>query len=374
MLGRGVLSRLHTLTQQETFTLTLYVDVDQNVQSNRNRGWQVQAEALLKDLRSHHPDDAELSAAVDQALAVLADVEPQAKTAVVVVHPGTGLAEAHQTRVRLPASAHWRRGAFLRPVVEAMDENERYGVVLTDAQRARIFTVWMGELKEHSDLISETSQRTQTTGTHQWWSQKRLQRRHDGEVALHAKRVIDALHDLVLRSPFDRLIVGGPTKAASQLVRLLPSRLHGKLVQTVTLPLTASPQDVLDKILEVQRQMERQQEVDLVRGLEAELHDGGKAVAGLDSVVDAANQGRVWKLVYAKGFRADGGECRECGAWTAHVNGSCGLCGAAVEMAAGFVDRLSQGVMEMGGNVEVVDGDAARSLQPMGSIAALLRY
>ncbi len=374
MLGRGVLSRLHTLTQQETSTLTLYVDIDQNTQSNRNLGWRVQAEALLKDLRARHPRDRRLREAAARALELLESLDPRGKTALVVVHPGAELAEVHETRVGLPASAHWRRGAFLRPVVEAMDEHERYGVVLTDAQRARLFTVWMGELTEHSDLISETSQRTRTTGTDQWWSEKRFQRRHDGEVALHAKRVIDALHDLALRAPFDRLIVGGPTKAASQLVRLLPTRLHGKLVETVNLAVTASPQEVLDRILELQQRMERQQEVALVEGLTAELHDGGKAVAGLDPVVEAANQGRVWKLVYAKGYRTDGAECRECGAWAAKANGGCAMCGAAVEAAPGFVDRLSQGVMEMGGNVEVVDGDAAQSLEPMGSIAALLRY
>ena len=52
MLGRGVLSSLHTLTQQKTYTLTLYLDIDQNKQSNRKRGVLVQAEALLKDLKS----------------------------------------------------------------------------------------------------------------------------------------------------------------------------------------------------------------------------------------------------------------------------------------------------------------------------------
>ena len=66
MLGRGVLSRLHTLTQQETFTLTLYLDIDQNKQSNRNRGYVVQAEALIKDLKARHPEDESLAAAAAQ--------------------------------------------------------------------------------------------------------------------------------------------------------------------------------------------------------------------------------------------------------------------------------------------------------------------
>ena len=39
MLGRGVLSTLYTLSQQRTYTLTLYLDIDQNKQSNRRRGY-----------------------------------------------------------------------------------------------------------------------------------------------------------------------------------------------------------------------------------------------------------------------------------------------------------------------------------------------
>jgi len=181
-----------------------------------------------------------------------------------------------------------------------MDENERYGVVLTDNKRARLFTAQMGELTEHEDLLSETSQRTRGVGPDQWRAQKRHDARHQEEVALHAKRVIDALHDLSLRAPFDRLIVAGPPQATGQLVRLLPKRLSGKLVETVSMRVSADRKEVLNKILAVQRRMEREQESKLVEGLVAELHDAGKAVAEFASVLDAVNQGRVWKLFYAR--------------------------------------------------------------------------
>ena len=54
MLGRGVLSRLHCLTQLESPTLTVYLDIDQNTMSNRNGGYIVQAEALMKDLKTRY--------------------------------------------------------------------------------------------------------------------------------------------------------------------------------------------------------------------------------------------------------------------------------------------------------------------------------
>lgn len=374
MLGRGVLSRLHCLTQQETPTLTLYLDIDQNKMSNRNRGYMVQAEALLKDLMTRHGKIGGLEQAAASAMAEVEGITMEGRSAVVVIHPETALKEVHQARVHLPASAHWRRGAFLRPVVEAMDEYECYGVVLTDSKKARIFTVHLGEVEEHDGLFSGADGRSRALGSDQMRSQKRHDRRHEEVVTNHAKRAIDALHDLSLAKPFDRLIVAGPTKAASQLVRLLPRRLRGKLVETISMAVTAPAGEVLAGILEVQMRMERQQEEALVEGLVAELYDGGKAVAGIVPVIDAANDGRVWKLVYGKDLVLHGGECRDCGILADEAAGSCPRCGADLQAVPALVDRVSQKVLEAGGDVEMVDGDGKIRLEEEGPIAALLRY
>ena len=374
MLGRGVLSRLHTLTQQETFTLTLYLDIDQNKQVNRKRGFVVQAEALLKDLKATHGPDRRLADANRRALGLVKKLRPKGSSALVVVNSSLKLAELYELGLPFAASAHWRKGAFLRPIVEAMDENERYGVVLTSTTRARIFTSYMGEITEYEDLISDTTSRSKALGTDQWRSQGKREKRHNEEVVLHAKRVIDALHDLALQGPFDRLIVAGTQKATAQLVRLLPRRLQGKLVRTITMPVTASKKDVLAGILKLQQRMEREQEALLIEGLEAELHDGGKAVAGFAPVLDAVNQGRVWKLLYDKKLKVKGGECGDCGSYTPETKGPCPYCGDKVKAAAQTLDRLSQTVLEMGGQVEVVDDSAAKRLGKHGSIAALLRY
>ncbi len=375
MLGRGVLSRLHCLTQQESPTLTLYLDIDQNKQSNRNRGYVVQAEALLKDLRARHGDDGLLARASELALAQVAELAAQGKAAVVVVHPDSKLCEIHQAHVGLATSAHWGRGAFLRPVVEAMDEHECYGVVLTDSKRARLFTVDLGSIVEHEDVASDTEQRTSSLGADQMRAQKRRDRHHDEAVASHTKKVIDALHDLSIRRPFDRLIVAGPTKAAAQLVRLLPRRLRGKLVETVSMAVTAPASEVLAGILAVQERMERRQELELVDGLQAELHEGGKAVAGLEAVLDAAADGRVWKLFYPRGLDADGSECRACGGLSQKLGGACDRCREAdLEPLQDLVDRLAQQVLDSGGKVEMVAGEASERLAALGGMAALVRY
>ena len=158
------------------------------------------------------------------------------------------------------------------------------------------------------------------------------------------------------------------------LVNCAGRSMRGKLVETVSMRVGASQKEVLSKILGVQRKMEREQESLLVEGVLAELHDGGKAVADFGSVLDAVNQGRVWKMFYSKGLQKEGGECKDCGAYSPHSVGPCVYCGGELMVLSRCVDRLSQSVIEMGGQVEVVDGPAADHLEPHGSIAALLRY
>ena len=74
MLGRGVLSRLHCLTQQESNTLTLYVDLDQGSRANRHGGFLVQAEAM----RTAELTFAELRQLILEGLAGLSPLQEQA--------------------------------------------------------------------------------------------------------------------------------------------------------------------------------------------------------------------------------------------------------------------------------------------------------
>jgi len=374
MLDKTALAKLAALSERDDLTLTGYFDIDQNDPSNRRRGFLVRAEALLRRLRSDAPEDEALARAADRALALLEETAPQGRTALVVINEGAGVAEVHPLRVRLAHGVWWKRGAHLRPLLEAMDEYERYAVVLTDKQRARIFTIYMGEITEHEDLWSPTEGRVAATARDERWSQARQQRHHDQQVAHHAKRVVEALQELALRLRFDRLIVAGPTEAAAAVARLLPKRLHGKLVETIPMAVGASPQEVLEKVRAVQERMEREHELEMIQALESELHESGKAVSGLEAVCQAVNEGRVWRLFYIKDLAADGVECSQCGAVWPGSPERCPVCGGAVEPVAQLIDRLGQLVLEQAGQVEMVAGPAAERLGRLGAIAALLRF
>ncbi len=79
-------------------------------------------------------------------------------------------------------------------------------------------------------------------------------------VHWHLKHVAEVLDKLVDQYGFDRLLLGGPVEATSELQQLLSKRLRGRVVEKLSLPIKASPAEVLEAALKVERDVERQME------------------------------------------------------------------------------------------------------------------
>ena len=140
------------------------------------------------------------------------------------------------------------------------------------------------------------------------------------------------------------------------------------------MPVIASAPQVLDAVQDVNRGLERQAEVALVRGLVEDLGTG-MVVFGLNGVLDAVNGKRTHALVIREGVQAAGGECAVCGRLLATpVPAGCPDCGARLHPRTDLIARLEHAVLEQGGRVEEVKGDAAAALSAHGGIAARVRY
>jgi peptide subunit release factor 1 (eRF1) len=327
---------------------------------------------MLRQLRTANPDDEELPGACSELEEIVKRIEPGGKTLVLARHRSLGVTFRKILHLPLPSGAYWGTGAFLRPLLEALDEHERFGVVLVDQKRARLLTVFLGEIEEHKGLISEVPPRPDSPTSDKLRSQPRMERRHDESVTSHLRMVAAELGRLLDHLEVDRLIVGGAVEVGSELVRQLPKRLRGRLVEVLPIPVGASPEDILARTSEVQLRIERANELETVRDLLKEVRKGGRAVAGLAATLDAINQGRVWKLVYLQGLKLEGGVCGDCSVLVDPADESCPLCGKPVDREPRMVDRMARSVLEHGGHVEMVDGPAAEALRQVAEVAAIM--
>ncbi len=373
MIRHRDIEQLQQLSQAPGKTLTLYLDVDQTNPANRKRQFETHLRDLLRQLRSAHPNDDELALVIPEVEETVKRVEANGRTLVLARHRGLGVTFRKVLRIALPSGAYWGVGAFLRPLLEALDEHERFGIVIVDQKRARLLTVFLGEIEEHRDLISAVPPRPDSPSSDKLRSQPRMERRHDESVSTHVKMVASEMARILDQLEVDRLIVGGTVEVASELARQLPKRLRGKLVEVMPMPISAGADEILARTAEVQTRLERVEELQVVRDLLKEVHKGGRAVAGLSPTLDAINQGRVWKLVYLQGLRLEGGSCSECQVLLPPADQRCPLCGKKVEREKHMIDRMSRAVLERGGHVEMVDGPAAEALRQVADVAAILR-
>ncbi len=263
------------------------------------------------------------------------------------------------------------RRPYLRPLLDVLDEYERYAVALVDKEKARLFLVELGEIEEQEQVDDLVPGKHDQGG----WSQANYQRHHEAHVYWHLKRVADALVHLDRRRPFARLVLAGPEEATAELERILPRHLRAKLVRRIPAETFAPAEEILRRTLEIERDVERAAEERLVAEVLETAAAGGLATYGLAPTLEAVWLGRVHLLLVADGLRSPGSECTSCGRLGADVPAACPACGGSVRRLDDVVERAMERALDEGGRVEVVhDEPGARLRGTAEGIGAVLRY
>jgi peptide chain release factor subunit 1 len=257
------------------------------------------------------------------------------------------------------------------PLLELADEYERYAVAVVDKGTARILSVFAGELEEREDVKDLVISKHDQGG----WSQARYQRHHEAHVYQHLKRVVQRLSDLLRRRRFDRLILVGPEEATSGLRRLLPRVLAQRLAAVIPGTLATSDHEIVERTLEVERQIEREAEERLLNQALDNAGPAGQATLGVTPTLAALWADLVQTLLVAHGLRVDGSECPNCARLDPGRLKTCPACGTPMRTVHDLFHRAMARAMDQAGRVEVMHGAAARRLGELGGgLGALLRY
>jgi len=351
--------------------LSVYLNLDPARQVRRS--YRIVFEDLVKEARAGEEASArrELEREVARVQAWIESHEPTGKGLAVFSCEPRGLWQAYSLAVRIPDHLAFDDKPDVAPLLELLDEHERYAVALVDKEKARLFSVFLGGIEESESWKDFVPGKHDQGGV----SQAHYQGHHEVHVHWHLKRVAQHLAELLRRRQFDRLILAGPEEATSELRRLLPRALANRLVSVIPAELFASDAEVLEATLEVERLAEREVEERLVRELVETAGAGGRATCGVEPTLDALYMAAVQTLVVADGVRVAGSECPVCGRLVPGRVATCPACGASMRAVHELVHRAMERAREQAGRVEVVHGAAARRLlEAGGGLGALLRY
>jgi peptide chain release factor subunit 1 len=351
--------------------LSAYVSLDPARQVRR--AYRIVFEDLVREVREgmEAPARGELQSEAARVQAWLETHEPTGKALAIFSCEPRGLWQAHDLAVRVADHLAFDHKPDVAPLLELLDDHERYAVALVDKEKARLFTVFLGEIEETETLKDLVPGKHDQGGV----SQAHYQGHHEMHVLWHLKRVAQHLAELSRRRRFDRLILAGPEEATSELRRLLPRALAGRLVSVVPAELFATDAEVLEATLEVERRVEREVEERLLQELLDTARAGGRATYGVEPTLEALWMAAVQTLVVADGVHAGGSECTVCGRLVPGSVATCPACGASMRAVHELFHRAMERAHEQAGRVEVVHGAAAqRLLEAGGGLGALLRY
>jgi peptide subunit release factor 1 (eRF1) len=143
---------------------------------------------------------------------------------------------------------------------------------------------------------------------------------------------------------------------------------------------TAKGSEVLQMAMPVIDRIARGQERALVNDLATIAQKSNptveKAVLGVDAVMDAVNQGRVHRLIYAGGLAIKGYQCAGCEVLLDHcpADCKCPYCSNPLEETEDLLWFATERVLNTGGRSEEIRDPEARSLlESHGGIGAFLR-
>jgi peptide chain release factor subunit 1 len=334
---------------------TCYLDVDGR-RFPRHQDYVHQLDVLLRRARSEQ--DGHISDGHQSVHADLERIEHHIRAGIDRSHVrGVAMfscsAEGFWTVIELPVRVSSQvvveAAPHVRQLESVLDEYERFGVVLADSHRARVFLFELGELVEHTELLDAAEEV-----------------RHQ-----HLRHAADVAFRLFQDTPFEHLVVGAPPDVAAELVACLHPYLRSRLVERLTLSVQSTEDQVRRAALDVERTVERRKEQALVRRLRDAVGAGRRGVGGLEPTLRALAERRVEHLVVSQGYRAPGWQCVPCG-HLACIGRRCPLCLGSMEQTSDVVEHAIEQAVSHGCRVEMCVENA--DLDVLGGIGALLRY
>jgi peptide subunit release factor 1 (eRF1) len=378
MISHEDLSQLHHHSSgPDSLILSLYANIDQSDAANLNRGFETKIESLFRQLaeneNSHEGSRQRFEAECQRVREFLRNYVPKGKALVLFSDSKHDFWWQRELHVELPTEARWSPRLWVRPLLEVVDKHDRFAVVLIDKQRARILTADAGGLDPQIEVQSDVPNKHATTGTDHIWSQAQMDRDHSNHVHSHARRVADELSSVIDRMKVNRIVIGGPVEATTVFTGDLPKRLQKMIIGTISVPVDANNDRITAELRTVQAKAENEDENKVVDAMITAAMKGDRAVIGVSDTLLAIQAGRVYRLVVAKDYRVEGKECNSCHVLLADDNEKCSFCSGELETAPDLINRASHRVLDMGGRVQLVAGEAAARLAQAG-MGAVLRF
>jgi hypothetical protein len=369
----------------------------------RRPAWQVLRRDLEETVNGYGPRGAafeSLTGDMERLTTYLdEELDPAATGVVVVACHHQGVFEP--VPLDVPIDSGFTVGPIpsLRQLARAADDYPPYAILAAD-QRDAILWLMEGQTWDRGIQLEATGYpRKQQQGG---WSQQRYQNRADERVEAFARTIAEetrrAFEAVNAPVPYDYLIISANEQMFTLLSAALHETIRERILGQITLPIDANDTEVTAAAAPLVEEAERKREMEAVQAVRDGVGAGGRGVAGAEDTITALETGQVMTLVMNDDFSQPG--------WADYTLPLYGVGSAPGEHPAGgdvanlvptrVEDEVVRLALQIGAEVQLVrsavpvgaeeqeqipDADdptprseAARALDELGGIGAILRY
>ncbi len=274
---------------------------------------------------------------------------------------------------------------YLRPLVAAVDEGRPAGIVVGHRKGTRLLEWKYGEVEQlasHGFELTDAQLADIKSGP----SGTNPQHPGSGHVNRDSfeSRIDENLHRFLKNSAtetgetaekrhWDRLVVAGPTKIRQELRDLLSVNNGTQVLVADHTWEEAAPHEIAAQAWPILRSIHEQREERLVAQALDRALSGGAGAVGMRNVLNALNKGRVAHVLFDNELAVEGYSTKD-GSLYATVGGPAAQAGFEMHPEPLLIERMVEKVMEMGGSVTPLEGEAAQHLHEHEGVAALLRW
>jgi peptide subunit release factor 1 (eRF1) len=367
--------RLLASHHDENGVLSVYLDIDPALAGRE--GYEAILIGLWKPVASRL-QDAGLLGRLEYEIAGVTDevrswAQPPGRSVAMFFGSASGLRAVIPLRFPMRSMARFEPRPVLAPLIAALDEHRRYGVVMFDKAHARLITVFLGAVEEEITLQADIVARTDVGG---WggYLQSRYARHREHHLAAHARRTIEHLWAIDRSRPMHGVILSGPEEPLAVLRRMLPKALARSVVATVSLDMSMPVDQVLERVTDIDAAARLHEDEGTVARIAEEASvPGGLATVGWDDTLQALGEGRVHMVVLPQGAKAAGVECPQEHFLAVSPIERCPLCGERLLVSEDVVETAIRAAMHTDALVHFVAGPPGGLLGRYG-VVALLRF
>jgi peptide subunit release factor 1 (eRF1) len=264
------------------------------------------------------------------------------------------------------------RSPLVRELVALHDEFGLVHCAVSDRASARFFRVTAFGVQELTGRSPGTTTRANKfhSGSVAGAGEHNFNRRMQKEKDRHYADVAEQLLELSKSEGARGVVVGGNGKDANSLIPHLHPYVRKDLLGTTKLnPKSATQSEIMDAVLAVRRESERDWEEQHIAKLSGGLGTGW-AVTGAEETLRALSIGQVRTLLVDPTAALGGYRCKDSGRLTI-VEGTCSDEGG-VQSVPDIIDEAIEEALRQGCHVNVIENKDARSA--LDCLGALLRF